>query len=252
VIYIIFCGLSRALLKFQLQQLHVPSLGRYFLPLPKLTDAQLRLLSAHLERRGFGVRLGSGPSKRVALKGAQRIAIDGALGLAASAADVLDALAPAIPPLLSLPRQPSGKARADVAALYFSLKRSGASTELQLFPRLESLRTWSCLRRDGLCGLTPDEAAVLKHFLGRASSSSQLECVTAKPRQGSVAFQVGRRLYYKSTMPVAEFLNSLRTIDSGGADSASYLPRGSVILLPGVRVDTRVPPAELGEWCFVG
>jgi hypothetical protein len=244
--------LSLALLKFRLQQLHVPSLGKYFLPLPKLTDAQLRLLTAHLERRGFGVRLGSGPSKRVARKGAQRIAIDGALGLAASAADVLDALAPAIPALLSLQREGSGKASADAAALYFSLKRSGASTELQLFPRLESLRTWSCLRRDGLCGLTPDEAVVLKRVLGRASSSSQLECVTANPRQGSGAFQVGRRLYYKSTVPVAEFLNSLRTIDSSGADSASYLPRDSVILLRGVRVRTGVPPAELGEWCFVG
>jgi hypothetical protein len=240
------------LLRFQLQQLHVPSLGRYFLPLPKLTDAQLRLLSVHLDGRGFGVRLGGRPSKRIALKGAQRIAIDGALGLATSAADMLDALAPAIPPLLSLRRQEAGRASTDAAVLYFSLKRSGASTELQLFPRMESLRTWSCLRRDGLCGLTPDEAAVLKHLLGRASGSSQLECVTANPRQGSSAFQVGRKLYYKSTMPVAEFLDSLRTIDSGGADSASYLPRDSVISLPGVRVDTHVPPAELGEWCFVG
>ena len=251
MIYIIFCGLSRALLRFRLQQLHVPSLDRYFLPLPKLTGAQLELLSAHLEGRGFGVRLGGGPSRRIAMKGAQRIAIDGALGLAASAADMLDALAPAIPPLLSLRKEATGKASADAAALYFSLKRSRASTELQLFPRMESLRTWSCLRRDGLCGLTPDEAAVLKHLLG-ASGPSQLECVTAKPRRGSSAFQVGRNLYYKSTIPVAEFLHSLRTIDSGGADFASYLPRDSVIAIPGVRVDTRVPPADLGEWCFVG
>ena len=240
------------MLRFRLQQLHVPSLGRYFLPLPKLTDAQLRVLSVRLEGRGFGVRLGVGPSKRIALKGAQRIAIDGALGLAASAADMLDALAPAIPQLLSLRRQEAGRASADAVAHYFSLKRSGTSTDLQLFPRMESLRTWSCLRRDGLCGLTPDEAAVLKHLLGRASGSSRLDCVTAKPRQGSSAFQVGRKLYYKSTVPVAEFLDSLRTIDSGGADSASYLPRDSVISLPGVRVDTRIPPADLGEWCFLG
>jgi hypothetical protein len=241
------------LLRFQLLQLYVPSIDRYFLLLPKLTDAQLRLLSAHLEGRGFGVRLGGRPSKRIAQKGAQRIAVDGALGLAASAADMLDALAPAVPPLLSLRRQEEASiADVDVAALYFSMKRSGASTELQLFPRMESLRTWSCLRRDGLCGLAPDEAAVLKNLLGRASRSSQLECVTAKPRQGSSAFQVGRNLYYRSTVPVAEFLDSLRTIDSGGADSASYLPRDSVISLPGVRVDTHVPPAELGEWCLAG
>jgi hypothetical protein len=239
------------LLRFQLRQLYVPSLDKYFLPLPKLTDAQVALLTSHLEGRGFGVRRGSGPRRQVAAKGSHRISIDGALGLAASAADLLDALAPAIPSLLALRPQATGRASADVSALYLSLKRSGPSTEVQLFPRLESLRTWSCLRRDGLCGLTPDEAAVLRHLLGRASGSSQLECVTARPRQGSRALQEGRRVYYRSTVPVAEFLESLRTTDSDGADSASYLPRDSVLFLPGVRIDARIPPAELGEWCFL-
>jgi hypothetical protein len=240
------------LLRFKLHQLHVPSLGRYFLPLPKLTDPQLRFLSSHLEGRGFSVRPGSGPRRRVARKGAQRIAIDGALGLAASGDDVLDALAPAIPPLLAFGRQEPGGRNAHQAASYFSLKRSGASAELQLFPRLESFRTWSGLRRDGLCGLTPDEAAVLKHILGEVPGSSQLWCVTAKPRPGSGAIQEGRRLYYRSTMPVAEFLDSLRTIDSEGAESASYLPRDSIISLPPVRIDTRIMPTEIGEWCFAG
>jgi len=240
------------MLRFQLRQLYVPSLGRYFLPLPKLTGAQMALLSAHLEGRGFGIRPGRGLKGRVAAKGAQHIAIDGALGLATSTGDLLDALAPAIPPLLALGSREAGKSGADAAALYLSLKRSGASVELQLFPRMESLRTWSCLRRDGLCGLTPDEAAVLKHLLGRASGSAHVECVTARPRQGSRALQEGRRLYYRSEVPVAEFLDSLRTIDSDGADSASYLPRDSVISLPRVRVDARIQPAELGEWCFAG
>ena len=240
------------MLRFQLQQLYLPSLSRYFLPLPKLSDAQLTLLCAHLEGRGFGVKPGRRPKWRVAEKGGQRIAIDGALGLATSASDLLDAVGPAIPTLLALGSREVGRARADAAPLYLSLKRSGASSELQLFPRLESLRTWSCLRKDGLCGLTPDEAAVLKHVLGRASGSSQVECVTARPRQGSRALQEGRRLYYRSELPVPEFLDSLRTFDSDGADSASYLPRDSVLSLPGVRIGTRVPRAELGEWCFAG
>ena len=239
------------MLRFQLRQLYVPSLDKYFLPLPKLTDAQMVLLTAHLEGRGFGVRRGSAPRRRVAAKGSHRISIDGALGLAASAADLLDALAPAIPSLLALRPQATSRASADVSALYLSVKRSGPSTVVQLFPRLESLRTWSCLRRDGLCGLTPDEAAVLRHLLGRAADSSQLDCVTARPRQGSRALQEGRRVYYKSRVPVAEFLGSLRTIDSDGADSASYLPRDSVLSLPGVRIDALIPPAELGEWCFL-
>jgi len=240
-----------AMLRFRLYQLRVPSLGRYFLPLPKLADAQLTLLSDHLEGRGFNVRPGSEASRRIASKGMQRIAIDGALGLAGSGDDMLDSLAPVIPALLASRKPGTAKAGADVAALYFSLKRSGTYAELQFFPRMESLRTWTCLRTDGLCGLTPDEALVLRRLLGRASAASRVECVTAKPRKGSRTLQVGRRVYYKSTIPVGEFLSSLRTLDSGGADSASYLPRDSVVSLPGVRVDTRLSADELGEWCLV-
>jgi hypothetical protein len=240
------------MLRFRLYQVHVPSLHRYFLPLPKLTDAQLTVLTAHLEGRGFNVRIGSGPSKRIALKGTQRISIDGQLGLAGSGADMLDALAPAIPGILAAPRGGGNETRRDMAERYFSLKRSGTSTELQLFPRLESLRTWTCLRRDGLCGLTPDEAAVLKRVLGRASSASRVKCVTAKPRPGSRRLQVGRKLYYESAISVFEFLSSLRTIDSGQADSASYLPRNSVFALPRVQLDTRLTADELGEWCCFG
>jgi hypothetical protein len=252
VIYIIFCGFSGLLLRFRLMQVYVPSMGRYLLPLPKLTDAQMAILTAHLEGRGFDVRRASGPRRRIAVKVSQRIAIDGALGLATSAADVLDALAPAVPALLATRGPATNRTNEDASALYFSIKRSGASAELQFFPRMESLRTWSCLRKDGLCGLTPDEAAVLKRLLGSSPGSSQVECVTAMPREGSRALQEGRRLYYRSTMPVGEFLHSLRTIDSGGADNASYLPRDSVISLPGVRVEARIPPGKLGEWCFSG
>src|SRR6266850_1990057 len=213
------------MLRFRLLQVHVPSLGRYFLPLPKLPDSQLAGLSLHLEARGFSVRRRSNKGRIVALKGTQRIAIDGALGLASSSADMLDALAPSIPDLLDSPRQGSGKVTAEVAARYFSLKRSGTSAKLQLFPRLESLSTWTCLRKDGLSGLTPDEAAVLKHLLGKAQTGSQIECVTARPRKGSSPLQIGRNLYHRSAIPATEFLSSLRTIDSGAADLATYLPR---------------------------
>ena len=240
------------MLRFRLLQVYVPSLNRYLLPLPKLTNAQLTILLAHLEGRGFTIRTGGGPTRRIALRGAQRISIDGGIGLARSSADVLDAIAPAVPEILAA--QGAGKKgnEQDVAERYFSLKRSRTSTELQFFPRLESLRTWTCLRRDGICGLTPDEAAVLKHLFGRASGASRVECVTAKPRLGSRRIQVGRNLYYESTIPVSEFLSSLRTIDSGQADSASYLPRDSVFALHRVRVDTRLDAGDLGEWCCSG
>lgn len=235
------------MLRFALHQLHLPSLERYFLPLPKLTEGQLDQLSAHLEARGFSVRLGRGLGRRVALKGRQRITIDGMLGLAGSGADLLDALAPAVPGLLASPREGT-----DGAASYYSLKQPGTAAVLQFFPRLESLRVWTCLRREGTCGLTPDEAAVLRRLLGKASRSSQIRCVTATPNAGSKPLQLGRRVYYESDLPVPEFLASLRTIDSDEADSASYLPRSSVLELPGVRLDTRPAPGEAGEWCYRG
>jgi hypothetical protein len=239
------------MLRFTLHPVHVPSLGRHFLPLPKLDAAQLAGLSSHLEARGFKVRRRGSRAKMVAVKGAQRIAVDGALGLASSSADMLDALAPAIPHLLASPRGAGVRLTADAALRYFSLKRSGTSARLQLFPRLESLRTWTCLRRDGLCGLTPDEAVVLRHLLRRASPLSLIQCVTAGPRQGSSPLQIGTNLFHRATVPVTEFLLSLRTIDSGDADSASYLPRGSVIELRGTRIDTSLEAEELGDWCHL-
>ena len=240
------------MLRFRIHQLYLPSLGRYLLPLPKLTGAQLALLSSHLEGKGFRVSKGTRPGKRTAMKGTHRIALDGGLGLAASASDMLDALAPAIPALLSSPRSAAGRAGSDSAAAYFSLKRSGNLTELQFFPRMESLRTWECLRRDGLCGLTADEAEVLNQLLGKASSPSSIECFTARPREGSEPLQFGKNVFFKSAVRVSEFLSSLRTIESQGTQSDCFLPRDSVMAVPRVRVETRIDWAELGEWCFMG
>src|SRR5712692_6734347 len=106
------------MLRFRLHPVHVPSLGRHFLPLPKLADAHLAILSSHLEARGFSVRLGGSKGKLVAVKGTQRIAIDGALGLASSSTDMLDALAPAIPDLLGSHGQETRKVTPVAAARY--------------------------------------------------------------------------------------------------------------------------------------
>ncbi len=239
------------MLRFRLDQIQLLSAGRYFLPLPKLAEPQLAVLSSHLEERGFSVRRRSNPGRLTAQKGGQRIAIDGSLGLASSSADMLDALAPAVPRILAFPGTRTGIVTTDVASLYFSMKRFGASSELQLFPRLESLKTWTLLRKEGLCGLTPDEAAVLRHLLGKASASSRVECITARPRDGSRTLQFGRNVYYRSSIPIAEFLGSLRTIESEGAESATYVPRDSVIALSGARVDTDLTADELGEWCYL-
>ena len=238
------------MLRFRIHQIYIHSVHSNLIPLPKLTDPQLGILSGHLQEHDFNVRVGSKPNKRIALRGNQRISIDGELGLASSSVDMLDPIAPAVPGILAAPRVEGGsEARERVADRYFSLKSSGASVELQLFPRMESLRMWTNLREEGLSGLTPDEAVVIKHALGNASSASSVRCVTAQPRSGSRRLQVGRKLYYESVLSVSEFLSSLRTIDSGQIDSASYLPRDSIFVLSRLRLDTSLAPDELGEWC---
>ena len=252
MIYIIFYGSKARLLKFRLHQLYVPSLGRYFLPLPKLTKTQLEMLSRDLKVRGYAAHDGVMPFKLTAVRGSHRIASDGWLGLAGSNGDMLDAIAPSIPALLASPTILGVKAASDEAAVYYALKRAGASTRIQLFPRMESMRMWGALRKDGLCGLTPDEAAVVKGVLGNVSSAARLECVTSMPREDSKPIQVGTHVYFQTSISMPEFLRSLMTIDSSGRGPASFLPRGSVLVVPHLAGEPRFVGEEVGEWCFRG
>jgi hypothetical protein len=187
---------------------------------------------------------------------------------------MLDAIAPAIPEMLAMPVMESQRggrrggdagdrheeASAIVGAVggrsicerYLTLKKvSGDSVQLQFFPRLESSRTWDCLRKDGLSGLTPDEAAVLDYVLGSVPGTERVSCVTAKPREASSSLQVGGNLYYRSCIPVSEFLSSLRTVATQGlADSAAYLPRDSILVLPRIESRAEIPADVPGEWCL--
>ncbi len=230
------------MLRFELHQLYVPSLDRFFLPLPKLTVAQTAFLAEHLEERGFEIRQSS-QTRLSARKDAERMAVDGWVGIAKSRTDLLDPLGPAIPRLLRFPRE---TLLSRASASYFELKRSNRVTEVQLFPRLESLGTWTGLRADGLCGLTPDEALVLRRLL-EDERSTEIDCVSANPRQTSTPSQVRGRRFYRSRVPAKEFLASLRDIGLN-PNGDIYLPRGSTIRLSRAGSDLNVD--ELGEWCY--
>ncbi|MDA4117706.1 MAG: hypothetical protein OK455_05105 [Thaumarchaeota archaeon] len=236
------------MLRFELHQLYVPSLDRFFLPLPKLTGDQIRFLVEHLKERGFKVKH-LGQTRWSAKRRSDTIRLDGSRGLAKSSSDLLDSLGPAIPRLLTFPRvgHPIG-----ASGLYFQVKTSGNFTEIQLFPRLESLTTWTRLRGDGLCGLTPDEALVIRRLL--EGGDADIECVSATPRQGSKPRQVGRNQYYASRISAQDFLASLRDISLNPAGDA-YLPRGSVITLTRTAGTRRASPKfdadELDEWCYL-
>lgn len=234
------------MLKFRLAQIRVDSLERYFLPLPKLGSPQIVLLREHLEGKGFHVKRSPGSSRWVASKGGLRMAIDGGLGVAASSEDMLDFIAPAIPAILESRKTTDG---ADVSSRYISVKSSKNSSNLHVSPRLESLAIWTALRGEGLCGLTPDEAEALRRVLNGARG--EVECVTDSPREGAKHIQVSRRVYYRSVVPVAEFLASLKTVDSGGEGPWTYLPRDSILRVKGLGPTPQVSPAELGEWYCV-
>lgn len=199
-----------------------------------------------MQSKGFRVaRARSG--RVIAVRGDRRIMVDGPLGLATSSVDLLDALAPAVPAILG--SREKGEDRPDALPRYASFKRSPRGVEVQLFTRMESSRTWTSLRREGLCGLTPDEALAIRAIAG-PSQRYEVECVTDRPQEGSKPIQIGRRVYYRSSLPVSAFLGQLRTTDAEPA-AGCYLPRNSLLSLPARSSTPRLEPELLGEWCCV-
>ncbi len=225
--------------RYEVHQIYLEGLERYYLPLPKLTSRQLQALEKRLATKGFRVK-----NDGYTLNAEDRFRRMTILrsGLAWSSGELLDALAPAMPSLLSIPREPvEGNP-------YFTAKKLNDGFELQLFPRMEGLRIWTELRRSGLSGLTPDEKAAVSEAL--LDSDQNVECVTDYPTEGCSVLLVGGMQYYRSSVPAGEFASMLRTVSSSSPRSC-YLPRSSLI-----RVRTGSPPgfptAEgLGEWCFL-
>jgi hypothetical protein len=236
------------LLRFRLDQVCVSSLGRYFLPLPKMGARQLDIIGSHLAERGFRVHHEGG--KLTALKGRSRITVNGRLGLAASSADMLDAIGPAIPRVIGSRGDDMDETR-DVSSFYFSTKRksSGRAGAVHFFPRIESSSNWMSLRKEGLAGLTPDESAALSCAAVAGGVTKDLvPCVTESPRDGSVPLQLGRRMFYKSSLPTDDFLDSLRVLGSSPRPPVTYLPKDSILSFASLGPEPRVPRRVLGEW----
>jgi len=226
------------LLRFEVHELHLESMGRYFLPLPKLSTAQLEFLAQHLRQRGFSVSPGT---RLHARRGSNRISID-RVGLAWSSEALLDAIAPAVPGLLGLPRGPVP------TNPYLEAKKVRGGFAVRLFMRMESSSIWARLRGSGKCGLTPDEGLVIQEVLRVAEG--EVECVTDYPTEGCSPFQVGRRAYYDSRVPIDQFVANLRTVSSVSPKNC-YLPRRSTLMVHTASKISDSLPAELGEWCFL-
>ena len=121
--------------------------------------------------------------------------------------------------------------------------------EVQLFTRMEGLRTWTELRKEGLCGLTPDEKAVTVSLLDAAEGT--VECVTDYPSDASSPINLGGMQYYRSVIPIEEFVSTLRTVSQTSRRNC-YLPRGSILRVRAKnRFDARPALDGLGEWCYL-
>ena len=234
------------MLAFRVCQIRLEGIGRCYLPLPKLSEEQVSLIKRHLEERGFSVR-----RRRHLLHAVSRasnLTVDPA-GLSWSSEELIDPIGPVIPSLLEVPKQRVEIDSLGARYLYFVIKRRGLKLEIQLFTRMESLRLWSELRKAGLCGLTPDERTVIASLLG--SHRGTVDCVTDYYTDVCIPMQIGRNLYYQSTLPISEFVSSLRTF-SEASKRNSYVPRDSILRLTADDpIDAAAALQGLGQWCYL-
>jgi len=220
---------------------HLEISGKHYLLLPKLNAKQVAILGRRLERKGFSVRRTSILSG-LSTKGS--IYIDPS-GLCWSSVDPEDAVLPAVPDLLSCPKE--AIPLAEMEALY--LRRSGSKRNPigKLSTRVEWGTLWDELRASGDCGLTPDERSVALAVLRGETS----RLVTESIGEDSAPLVCGRRRYFETSMGFKEVELTLGT--AGELRSGrSYLPRDDVLKFGGKRVTSDLEDAlkELGEWCF--
>ncbi len=218
--------------------------GRFHAPLPKLMPWQIATIRHRLESIGFRTT-GNNPMR--AFKAGVRILVDPS-GLCSSNQDLSDAIAPALPDILTF--EPKKVSLGVLRDSYFASERRGDKLLLRLSPRLESKSYWSELRSAGSSALTPDERAVYSAVLSSRTALTPL--VTDFPVEGSVVRRIGRGQYYDSWLKPAEAASTLRGMGSTKARN-TYLPRNSILSLS----PAPLPKKELlglfdklGEWCF--
>ncbi|MDA4114100.1 MAG: hypothetical protein OK474_08650 [Thaumarchaeota archaeon] len=229
------------MLRFELHQPYLANISRYYLLLPKLTSGQLQVLADHLAGNGFSVEIEAEGEKLRAGNETSTITVSRS-GLAWSGLEMLDALAPAIPRLLRLPREVTA------TNPYFAAKKLSGWLEVLFFTRMEGLRLWTELRRTGECGLTPDEKSAISWVL--TNDDQDVECVTDYPTEGCSLLQVGKNQYYRSRVPVSEFLDHLRTTSARFSKNC-YLPRTSILKIQGGSLAAPTIDVDLREWSYL-
>jgi len=216
---------------------HIDLACRHYLLLPKLNARQVGVLSARLGSQGFSVRHPAGFLAR-SKKGS--IHFDPS-GVCWSSFDPEDFVLPAIPELLSCPKEPVALSK--LASLYFRTR--GSFT--RILTRMESGAAWKSLRSSDLCALTPDERLVALGLLRLGSCRLVTDFIIDDP----TPLYCGRRRYFQVAGDTAEAASTLR-VAGRKLPRNSYLPKEGIFRL---RAGPLLPRLEgvfrdLGEWCF--
>ena len=230
------------MLEFRVHQLEVG--GKHYLPLPKLNTRQIKLLGDRLAQTGFSVNYGDLLTAR---SKAGRVSVSRS-GICWSSLDPSDAILPAVPQILSIPKEDVSLEA--LRRMYLRTPSYGNAGTVHLLLRLESTPVWEKLRALDGCGLTPDEHFVISFLLegsiGGCGMLTDFPVTNPRPRI------YGRRRYFDSELDPQEAASTLRRVGERG-ERNSYVRRdGTIILgshLTATRVDWMRLFAELGEWC---
>jgi hypothetical protein len=218
---------------------------RHYILLPKLTHGQMRALAVRLGKNGCSVQL----SESLSAKSRGGVIHIDPSGLCWSLHDCSDEILPAIPEILSFPKDRSSLA--SLKSMYFRTARSGGQTVVRLSTRLESSTSWDVLRASGDCALAPDEHAIATFLIKRGCGSHSL--VTDFPTEESVPRLCGRKRYFESTLGLAEAESTLRVAGKRAVRN-SYLSRDGTLRSSGgfgySLTDAKRLFEGLGEWCF--
>lgn len=214
----------------------------HFILLPKLNRAQSNFLVSAFERRGYAVE---GRGRICARRRRERVHVEPA-GYCWSATDPADLILPLVQDLISFPKERVSPK--ELEGMYLLADGSSGRGAVRLSPRLETYSRWARLRREGGCGLSPDEGLVASSLMG--SSEGPCSMVTDYYSDGAVPVIWGRRRYFEASLPPEEASRTLRSVGVKGVRN-SYLPMGGSPLPRSMEVARGwASDIALGDWCF--
>jgi hypothetical protein len=219
--------------------------GRHYILLPKLNNAQVEVVGNRLTQSGFHISR----SNVISAKSAKGVIHVDPRGFCWSSFDPRDEILPIIPNLLETPKE--RMPLRELMGSYFMFAESKAKTVVKVSTRVESSTLWKDLRVFGECGLTPDEHAVVSFFFKKAKGECRL--VTDYPTDGFTLRIYGRRRYYESEIRPTEAGSTLRMVGRK-AFRNSYIPRDGALMFESLDLPSKEDLAhlfqDLGEWCY--